>query len=334
MCSSTAFQCFNLNQDQYTMYTVALTIGITDLLLSIVSTSFLLCLLLVLKRKAWNSPVKRLTLILTTYISLSQFVNAPMELYYDILPDIWNKVLYIFTTYADFSILSYLTVILAILLFKIGVAIVPGEWKHKLKSRLPLLEVAIHILILIVSLSFSAGVIVVYHNCSPQITVINIILYVILALLILGLLVIIFLLLYFHRKYSTTRGITRRAKWLLLEFSVLLVLLLTELVLLLSIYRIHKYYTAVIVNKLSIVVELVTVLAVVVVVYLPDTHYHTFCKCFKGAPDQRPLLVNSGTQHTNPASVWDHANVPSYTVYIPPPEMTDCVTDTTCTLRL
>ena len=331
MCNSTAFQSLILTQKQCT--TIALTIGITNLLLSIVSTSLLLCLLLVLKRKAWNSPIKRLTLILTTYIGLSEFVDAPVELYNDILPGIWNEALYFVTTYTVFSIRSYLTVILAILtvilailLFKIGAAIVLGEWKHKPKPRLLLLlEVIIHILITVLSLSFSA---VVTDFISDDIF------YVILVVLILGLFVIIFLLLYFHRKYSTTRGITRRAKWLLLEFSVLLALLLTELVLLLSIYWTRKYYTALIVNELSIVVVLVTLLAVVVVVYLPDIHHHKYCKCFKAAPDQRPLLVNSGTQHTNPASVWDHANDPSYTVYSPPPEMTDCVTDTTCTLRL
>ena len=169
MCNNTAFQCLNLTQEQCT--TVTLTI---DLVLPIVSTSLLLCLLLVLKRKAWNSPVKWLTLILTTYIGLSEFVDAPVELYNDILPGIWNEVLYFFTTYTVFSILSYLTVILAILLFKIGAGIVPGEWKHKPKPRLLLLlEVMIHVLIPVLSLSFSA-VVTFYlkgtdHSCNPQI---------------------------------------------------------------------------------------------------------------------------------------------------------------------
>ena len=197
-----------------------------------------------------------------------------------------------------------------------------------------LLEVIIHILIPVLSLSFSAVVTFYLKQIVFSDFVTDVIFSGILVVLILGLFVIVFLLLYFHRKYSTTRGITRRAKWLLLEFSVLLVLLLTELVLLLSFYLIHKHCTTVIVGKLSIVVVLVTLLAVVVVVYLPDIHCHKYCKCFKGAPDQRPLLVNSGTQYTNPASVWNHAKDPSYTVYCPPPEMSDCVTDTTCTLRL
>ena len=237
MCNnSTVFQCSNLTQEQCT--TIALTIGITNLLLSIVSTSLLLCLLLVLKRKAWNSPVKQLTLILTTFICATKLVEAPMEWYNDILPGKWNKV---FITYTVFSILSYLTVILAILLFKIGAAIIPGEWKHKPKPRLPrLLEVMIYILIPVLSLSFSAVVTFYLKRTELSDFVSHDIFYVILVVLILGLFVIVFLLLYFHRKYSTTRGITRRAKCLLLEFSVLLVLLLTELVLLLSIYWTRK----------------------------------------------------------------------------------------------
>ena len=176
MCNSTAFQCLNLSQERCT--TVALTIRIMDLVASIISTSLLLCLLLVFKRKAWNSPVKRLTLMIATCFGLLEFVDASLELYNNILQRTWFKVFFLLTYYTAFAILLYLIVILANLLFQIGVAIVPGEWKHKVKSRLHLLEVAIHLLIPILSLSFSAGVIVVYKrddNCSPWIAVKNII---------------------------------------------------------------------------------------------------------------------------------------------------------------
>ena len=113
---------------------------------------------------------------------------------------------------------------------------------------------------------------------------------------------------------------------------MLLALLLTELALAALVSWIHKSYTVIVFAELAFFLELVILLVLLTLVYLPEIHCHSFCKCFKGAPDQRPLLVNSGTQHTNPASVWDHANVPSYTVYSPPPEMTDCVTDTIHTL--
>ena len=179
MCNSTAFLCLNLSQEQCT--TIALTVGIMDLVASIISMSLLLCLLLVLKRKAWNSPVKRLTLMIATCFGLLEIVAASLELYNNILQRTWLEAFFLLIYYTVFAILLYLTVILAILLFQIGVAIVPGEWKHKVKSRLHLLEVAIHILIPILSLSFSAGVIVVYKrddNCSPQIAVKKIILYV------------------------------------------------------------------------------------------------------------------------------------------------------------
>ena len=95
MCNITAFQCLNLTQQRCTE--VPLTVGITDLVLSIVSTSLLLCLLLVLRKKAWNSPVRRLTLILTTCICLLEFVDASVELYNNVIPGIWNAVLMLLT---------------------------------------------------------------------------------------------------------------------------------------------------------------------------------------------------------------------------------------------
>ena len=155
MCNNSVFKCLNLNQTQCT--TIALTVGIKNLVLSIVITFLLLCLLLVLKRKAWNSPVKRLTLIVTACTGLSRFVYASAELYNNIISSIWNKVFNLVTSYTYFVTLPYAFVILAILLFKIGATIVPGEWKHKPKPRLLLLlEVMIHILIPVLSLSFLA----------------------------------------------------------------------------------------------------------------------------------------------------------------------------------
>ena len=330
MCNNLAFQCLNLTQEQCT--TVALTVGITDLVLFIVSTFTLLCLLLVLKRKAWNSPVKRLTLIIITYICFWKFVDGLVELYDDNLQRVWHKVFKVFIFYTLFAILFCMITLLAILLLQIGAAIVPGEWKNKIKLKVPLLEVVMHILIILLSAAFSVLVIVFLNEdqeCNPQKAI-----YVLLVLVIVGLSVILILLVYLCGKYSKTHGITRRAKWLLVEFSVLFILLLTKLVLDFSTYQIHEYYTLVIFQELRTFLDLVIILTLIILVYLPDVHCHNnnCCKCFKRAPDQRPLLVNSGTQHTNPASVWNHANDPSSTVYNPPPEMSDCVTDATRTL--
>ena len=116
----------------------------------------------------------------------------------------WNEVLNLFTAYTVLVILSNLTVILATLLFKIGTAIIPREWKHKPKPRLIIfLEVVSHIVISVLALSFSAVDIYTFylnrtdHNCNPQIklsSVIGSIFLVIFVSLILGLFVIVFLL--------------------------------------------------------------------------------------------------------------------------------------------
>ena len=92
---------------------------------------------------------------------------------------------------------------------------------------------------------------------------------------------------------------------------------------------IHNDYAIIVLDELVFFVQLVISLALVAVVYLPDIHCRKYCKYFKRASDERcALLAKSDTQHTNRAPVWNHANDPSYTAYKPPPEMSDCMTDT------
>ena len=335
MCNNTAFQCVNLTQEQCTA--VALVIGIVDLVISVISLSLLLCLLLILKRKAWNSPVKRLSLIIATSIGLSELVYASVELYNDFLPVLWCQVFYMFSFCFVFSIILYLTVLVSILLFQIGAPIIPEHWKQKLMSRLLFLEVMIHILLPVLFVTFAALEEFVFdysaslckkRECGPESKYFSggsAIVYALLAFVVVVLFVTIIILVYFWVKFCKTRGITRQTKWLLLKLSVLLILLITEIGLQISVYRGHKMYVKLTFAELAIILVLVILLTILVLVYLPS---HKWCKCFKRAPNQIPLLLNSGTQQTNPVSVWDHANDPSVTVYNPPPEMSDCVTDT------
>ena len=54
------------------------------------------------------------------------------------------------------------------------------------------------------------------------------------------------------------------------------------------------------------------------------------CKfCCRRSPGRAPLLPVNATegQQTNPISVWDHRNVPSYTVTNLPHDMSDCRSD-------
>ena len=129
MYNSSAFQCLILSQEKCA--TVALTVRITNLVLSTVTISLLLYLLLVLKRKAWNSPVKRLTLILTTCICFCILVDPLVQLFR------LHKVFKVFTVFTQFVFFLYMFMLLTILIFQIGAAIVPGEWKHKIKPKVP-----------------------------------------------------------------------------------------------------------------------------------------------------------------------------------------------------
>ena len=77
----------------------------------------------------------------------------------------------------------------------------------------------------------------------------------------------------------------------------------------------------------NVVVMLYLILSILVV---SVNHLIWCCKCcFRRSPDHAPLLPVNDTegQQTNPISVWDHRNVPSYTVTNLPYDMSDCRSD-------
>ena len=92
MCNNTAFLCMNISQEQCDL--AAMADGIIDLIIPVISTSLLLGLLLGLRREAWNTPLKRLSLLLCTFYGVNGLIFASVELYNDLLPEVWCKVFF------------------------------------------------------------------------------------------------------------------------------------------------------------------------------------------------------------------------------------------------
>ena len=92
MCNNTAFLCMNLSQEQCDL--AAMADGIIDLIIPVISTSLLLGLFLGLRREAWNTPLKRLSLLLCTFYGLNGLIVASVELYNELLPEVWCKVFF------------------------------------------------------------------------------------------------------------------------------------------------------------------------------------------------------------------------------------------------
>ena len=75
-------------------------------------------------------------------------------------------------------------------------------------------------------------------------------------------------------------------------------------------------------------VNVVSVPAMLVLIYSPNTSCTSKCCCPARKKETAPLLPQQSEEsHTNPQSVWDHANDPSYTPSYHPLEMSDCRED-------
>ena len=332
MCNNTAFLCMNLTQEQCNV--AAMSNGIINLIIPVISTSLLLGLFLGLRREAWNSPLKRLSIFLFTFIGMYRLIFASVELYNDLLQESWCKVFFFAKEYSSLTISMYFIAVVALLLIQSGAPVVPEHWKHKLKSKLHLLytfwpEFIFHPILHVLSLSLVA--IEIFSNtsiCKKSCehgqyfsgTRIVTIWYIFLLFILIGLFINIILLGYFHIKFCRAPGITRRSKWLLLRLSALFV----SLVSVVSNFLFYTFYTRFVleVSLITTILILVVMLTLLALVYLPNIQC---CKSCMRSPDQAPLLPNSSADNTNPPSVWDH-NVPSYTVYSPPPEMSDYMT--------
>ena len=337
MCNGTAYQwqCLNLSQEQCDV--AAIASGITDLVVSVISLSLLLGLLLGLRKEAWNTPLKRLSIFLCTFYGVVMLTNASVDLYNDLLPEVWCEVFVFVEGYTSLTIFMYLNLIVALLLIQSGAPVIPGNWKLKRKSKLHLWytfwpEIVCHPLVHLLSLSVTSVEVFsdknICKSCEGEkyFTSTVAVKYFLLAFTLIGLFINIILLGYFYIKFCRAPAITKRSKWLLLRLSAVFLSLVSVVVCYTLLYYIEIYYVRLIVEACVIcsIITLVAMLTLLAFVYLPNIQC---CKsCCGRAPDPTPLLPNSSAEDTNPPSVWNH-NVPSYTVYNPPPEMSDYMTN-------
>ena len=226
---------------------------------------------------------------------------------------------------------------LGILLLKIGSPIYNGRY-CSLKLVQIVMEAAIHVTVLVASLAFTvmeeflfdhSTYICSHHDCKSNQHYFDgtIVIYVVISLLLFILVFCVIFLLYFYVKFFKTRIITK-IKCVVLKVFVLLTFLVTDFAFEISFYWTDRLdeYTNRVVGTFTInssFLELVFLVSLMAMFYLPRSRC---CKKSKNNFDRAPLLTNSRIQCTNPESLWDHDSVPSYTVYDPPPEMSDCVT--------
>ena len=145
-----------------------------------------------------------------------------------------------------------------------------------------------------------------------------------------ALVISIFVLALLYCKFRNTAVITKRTKWILIKVSALFLTIDAAFIgdaIVAASVKDYTYTLSIVQSIFFTIVKLTFVLALIVLMY-------SNTKCLLcTATDRTPLLIPSEKQHTNPASVWDHANDPSYTQSYHPRDMSDCETDTRMSLQ-
>ena len=229
-------------------------------------------------------------------------------------------------------IFLYMVAMLGMLLIQIGSPVLSGKCT-KLESCSTTFEIVIHVFISLSSLIFAAGVfygstICKNGDCATKKFDVD---GIIVAIFVMSLVVLFILcsasfLLYLYIRFFRRVHVTKRVKWPVFRFSILLMLLVIDLAFEISFYWVLRE-TNLLIGDFTIdsyLLDFVFVVTVMAMLHLPSTRC---CKKNKGV-SHRPLLSNSNIHPTNPPSVWNHRNTPSSTtVFNPPPEMSDCVTE-------
>ena len=306
-----------------------LALGTIRLCSSLFFLSIVIYLSLRLKKRAWDSPAKRFSNVCTLFYALTYSTYAVLNFSAQFSSSrIWNTVVSILQ-YPALAISLYLTVSVMTLLLQISAPLLP-ECLKKHSSRkiqcMKFTEVAIHVLIIVIALTWGTlnllqqyAVITCVNLVSDDFLLTMITLCLSLSLLFMSLVILMFFFIKFLRNHTVKKSI----KIIILKLGFLFVVGFFPVIF-------YSLSQCLLVSELTVffiftVFYILFLLSVLVLNYPLDTWC---CKCFRKSPLHEPLLpINNTGQQTNPDSVWDHRNVPSYTATNYPNEMSDCETE-------
>ena len=136
----------------------------------------------------------------------------------------------------------------------------------------------------------------------------------------------IFLMRFFKYHNNKRKGL----KYMIIKLFFLLIIFITFVI---TFVLVHFYHSLNFLSRLLLVIlqwVLYFILSILVVSLNHPLHIWC-CKCHlkRSPPSSVPMIPVNDTegQQTNPISVWDHRNVPSYTVTNLPYDMSDCRSD-------
>ena len=234
------------------------------------------------------------------------------------------------------TVFLYLVALPIALLLQVSAPIFPERYRHKLTPIIPFIEVALHLMIVIVSglinglqlidpkqqLNFCRKCVTLFYYGAIA-----------LSFSVIPLFVTILTLMLVYYRFRGAVVLTKKTRQVMLKVFLLFLAtdaaFIGESVVTVSFMKEFTYQMSIVQSIFFTTMKLVFVSIVIVLVYSPNTGCRTMCCCPLASDDTTPLLLQqSHRAYTNPDSEWDHDNDPSYTPSYHPAEMSDCKSDT------
>ena len=291
--------------------------SVIQLLLSLFSLFIVIYLSIRLKTRAWDSPAKRFSHFFNLYFALATLCFA-VGLYE--VP--YNDILCFSLSLACFL---YFTAMYVALLLQV-VAPFPPE-RLKLYARkihcATFSEVTTHVLLLILVISFS--VFFYYKSNILNLYTIYICMGIILFCFVYLSLVFAFVFLIKFLRSHKNKG--KSVKYMFLKLFLLFILCIPLVITYILAIHSIQFLWFTFFTILNLIFLCILPISVASLNHPLDIWCCKFC-CRRSA-GRAPLLPVNDTegQQTNPISVWDHRNVPSYTATNLPHDMSDCRSD-------
>ena len=292
------------------------------------------------KKRAWDSPAKRFGNILNVFISLTFLAFAIYNVCIVPRVAIAYPIGLLFTPFSIsifFSHLSflYLTAICVSLLLQIVSPFLHEKLKqcaHKTHCAI-FTEVVCHVLLPVFFVALTTLLLysIAKFKSSPLLYKIEI---VAISFVMFISSFLIFAFVFFLIKFFRNQNIALSIKYMIIKLIFILIIYITFNIA--SIFAVHYlfkfidsfdvnvHYFWLIIFSFNVEMVLYFIFSMLVV----SLNHPTSC-CCRRSPSRAPLLpINDTERHqTNPISVWDHRNVPSYTVTNLPYDMSDCRSD-------
>ena len=301
-----------------------------EVVISCAVLNFLFSLLMViylsirLKKRAWDSPAKR----------FANFFNMCLA-----LVALWDAVglsgvLY-YIVFSGLSIVNYLyfsAMYVALSLQTVN-PFLPERLKLYARKThcVKFTEIASHVLFLLLAISTSV------FNCynSDFLAIYAGILYsIILLAVILSYFCLILAFVYLRKFFKYHNNKKKGVKYMIIKLLFFLIIFMISIIIIyvsFVVLVIHLNQTSYFLSLLLVILQCVFYFILSISVVSLNHPLDIWCCkcCCRRSPGHTPLLPVNDTegQQTNPISVWDHRNVPSYTVTNLPYDMSDCRSD-------